>query len=240
MSCRVYLCCTDFAAMPSEQEWDRFFSVSGIEYEANTRIPLFWLCLFISSDIKIVPGSENYVSDSGDDDAIDEDFDEGNRHFLYDDESYRPYAYLSCLRTVGIDQLKRRSEMMRSALGAERHALYLEWIARLEAEPFQYILVRTEELDGMGDDGELEDLLRRAIEDLELATQTRTFVMSSDMNNLVGLSEDRLVSECESYELVGGANSAVKWPLRLSSREVAKEVPLVAPVKKSKWMFWRR
>lgn len=239
MSCRVYLCCTDFAAMPSEQEWDRFFSVSGIEYEANARVPLFWLCLFTSSDIKIVPGSENYVPGPSDDDAIDEDFDEENRDLLYDDESYRPYAYLSCLRTAGIDQLKCRSEMMRAALGPERHALYLEWIARLEAEPFQYILVRTEELDGMGDDGELEDLLRRAIGDLELATQTKAFMMSSDMNNLVGLSEDRLLSECESCELVGGANSVAEWPLRLSPREEVKEASVVVPVKKSKWMFWR-
>ncbi|MFJ3055953.1 hypothetical protein [Herbaspirillum sp. NPDC087042] len=240
MSSRVYLCCTDFSGMPSDQESDSFFSVSGTEYEANTRIPLFWLCLFVGSDIKIVPGGKSYVPESSDEEAIDEDFDEENHHLLYDDESYRPYAYLSCLRTEGIDQLKRRSEMMLAALGAECHALYLEWIVRLEAEPFQYILIRTEELDGMGDDGELEGLLRRSIGDLERATQTKALLMSSDINNLVGLSEDSVLSKCEAYELVGSANSALQWPSRSLSKELAAAEPNVAPPKKSKWMFWKR
>lgn len=140
MSCRVYLYCTDFEGMPSDDAADLFFDVSGTEYEANAGIPLFWLCLFTGTDIKIAPGSENYVADA-DGDAIDEDFDEASLSTQDGEDGYRPYAFISCLKADGIDRLKQRSEILLASLGAERHRLYLEWIARMEAEPFRNILM---------------------------------------------------------------------------------------------------
>lgn len=239
MSCRVYLYCTNFEGMPLDAEADQFFAISGTEYEANAGIPLFWMCLFTGIDIKIAPGSENYAPDS-DDDAIDEDFDEASLSALEDDDSYRPYAYISCQKAVGIDHLKQRSEILRAAIGADRHQLYVEWIARIEAEPFRNILVKTEEIDGMGSDGELEILLRSAIRDLEAAIRTGVLATSREMINMMGLSEGSVLSECESSELAGWANAAQRWPQCLPPAPTEQEGVSIRAVKKSKWMFWKR
>ncbi|MBS4679879.1 hypothetical protein, partial [Klebsiella pneumoniae] len=202
-------------------------------------IPLFWLCLFTGTDIKIAPGSENYVADA-DGDAIDEDFDEASLSTQDGEDGYRPYAFISCLKADGIDRLKQRSEILLASLGAERHRLYLEWIARMEAEPFRNILIKTEEIDGMGSDGELEALLRCAMRDLEAAMQSGVLVPSSELNNMMGLQEGSVLSECESFELAGCANSTQQWPQRLSATQREQADVLVPQIKKPKWMFWRR
>ena len=146
----------------------------------RTPVSHFSGCAFSPAQIsRSLPGSENYAPDS-DDDAIDEDFDEASLSALEDDDSYRPYAYISCQKAVGIDHLNQRSEVLRAAIGADRHQLYVEWIARIEAEPFRNILVKTEEIDGMGSDGELEILLRSAIRDLDATIRTGVLATSRD------------------------------------------------------------
>jgi hypothetical protein len=212
MSNRVYLCCTVFSDLPNESQFEDFFKVSGTEYEAKACIPLFWMCLFSSTDIRVLPADHNG----------------------FDGDS-RPYAYLFCSRSAGIEKLKSRSEILKDVLGTNRHALYLEWIARLEAEVFQNILVRTEELDWMGAEGELEETLRKAYKHFEDPRQREEFRMSNAMNDIAGLWHDEVLSECEAYELVGGANSAHQWPPRF----VAQPVVQPSPVKKSKWLFWK-
>lgn len=212
MSNRVYLCCTDFPDLPAESQLEDFFRVSGIEYEAKACVPLFWMFLFSGADVRILPANHNG----------------------FDDDSH-PYAYLFCSRLTGLERLRSRAEMLERALGSERYALYLEWITRLESENFQNILVRTEELDWMGEEGELEKTLRKAYKHLEDVRQQEGFRMSNAMNDIAGLWQNEVLSECEAYELVGSANSAQRWPPRFV------EQPVIAPppVKKSKWLFWK-
>ncbi|WP_343586722.1 hypothetical protein [Herbaspirillum sp.] len=212
MSNRVYLYCTDFPGMPAESQSEDFFKASGTEYEAKACVPLFWMCLFSSSDIKLLPADHNG----------------------FDDDS-RPYAYLFCSKAAGIERLTRRSEMLKDALGPDRHALYLAWIERLKSEPFQNVLVKTEEIDWMGQEGELEGTLRKAYKHFEAARQQEGFQMSNAMNDIAGLWEDETLNTCESYELVGVANTAQQWPPRFSKQPERHP----APPKKSKWLFWK-
>lgn len=213
MSNRVYLCCTNFSELPTGNQWEEFFQVSGIEYEAKACIPIFWMCLFSTSDIKIVPINHNG----------------------FDDDS-RPYAYLSCLRTDGVSRLKYLAPMMEKSLGQDRFALYSEWISRIECEPFTNILVRTEELDWMGAEGELESTLRKAMKHLEQATSRGEMRMSNAMNDIAGLWHEEILSECESFELVGSANTKESWPPRFTPEPVTLH-PLE---KRTWWMFWKK
>ncbi len=109
MTNRVYLCCTNFAAMPSENQWDEFLKMSGVEYEAKACIPIFWLCLFCKESINL---------HAGDRDGIDADA--------------RPYAYLISDKGDAIARIRLRSSMMARALGRLRATLLEEWIQRLE------------------------------------------------------------------------------------------------------------
>src|SRR5450830_860719 len=209
MANRVYLCCTDFQNFPSESQFDNFFQASGTEYEANWAIPLFWLCLFSSADIRILPADHNRsdVDNGHEEEELDDD--------EFDDES-RAYAYLFCSRSDGIQRLKQRAVMLEKALGDEHYALYGEWIARLEAETFHNILVRTEELDAMGSEGELEEQLREALK-----------YLGGDHQQ-------------EGFRVVGSANGPQRWPPLLATKpdipSPQKSLPLQ---KKSKWLFWK-
>lgn len=233
MANRVYLCCTDFEGFPTESQFDDFFQVSGVEYEANYAIPLFWLCLFSSADIRILPADHNR-SDVGDGDE------DGELHENEFDDESRSFAYLFCSRSAGIERLKRRAGMLEKALGAERYALYNEWIARLEAETFHHILVRTEELDGMGAEGELEEQLRNALEHLDSDHQQDSFRMSAATSNIAGLREDEDLARCEGYALVGSANGSLRWPTLLTVKPDMPSSPSSSPPpKKSKWLFWK-
>lgn len=237
MANRVYLCCTDFSDFPTESQFDKFFKVSGIEYEANYAIPLFWLCLFSSADIRILPTDHNRsdVDNEGEDgEQHDDDFDGES-----DDDS-RPYAYLFCSRSTGIERLRRRAEMLEKALGTERYALYGEWIARLEAETFHHILVRTTELDGMGSEGELEEQLRQALEYLDSDHQQEGFRMIGATSNIAGLRENEDLTRCEAYTLTGSVGGPQRWPPLLTTKPtIPASQSASLPRKKSKWLFWK-
>jgi hypothetical protein len=233
MANRVYLCCTDFQDFPSESQFDEFFKVSGTEYEANWAIPIFWLCLFSSADIRILPAAHNRsdVDNGREEEELDED--------EFDDEP-RAYAYLFCSRSDGIERLKRRAEMLEKALGDQRYALYGEWIARLEAETFQHILVRTEELDAMGSEGELEEQLREALKYLESDHQQESFRMTGAISNIAGLQEDANLTRCESFALVGSVIGPQRWPPSLATKPAIPSPQNSLPSqKKSKWLFWK-
>jgi hypothetical protein len=233
MANRVYLCCTDFQDFPSESQFDDFFKVSGTEYEANWAIPLFWLCLFSSADIRILPADHNRSEADNGHEEEEPDDDE------FDEES-RAYAYLFCSLSDGIERLKRRAGMLEQALGEERYALYGEWIARLQAETFRHILVRTEELDAMGSEGELEEQLRAALQYLDGDHQQEGFRMTGAISNIAGFQEDANLARCEGFALVGSANGPQRWPPLLAKKPAIpppeKSLP---PQKKSKWLFWK-
>ena len=53
MSCPILLYTTDFSVEPTRDEEPEFFERCGTEYEANTRIPLFWLCLYDAGDVRL-------------------------------------------------------------------------------------------------------------------------------------------------------------------------------------------
>lgn len=214
MSNRVYLYCTNFQSLPKPDERETFFKQSGVEYEANACIPIFWLCMFSAADVRIVPTDHNGF-----------------------DDDWRPYAYLFCSRKLGIERLHTRAPMMKDALGDLRFSLYTEWLARMENEPYENILVRTEELDWMGEDGELEKTLRKAMQHLEKVCAEGSMKMSNAMNDIAGLWSQEILNECESSELVGSANTSPSWPLPFVPRPIrSTDTP---HEKKPWWAFWR-
>lgn len=232
MSNRVYLYCTNFRAMPTAGESDAFFKQCGVEYEAAARIPIFWLLLFGSSDVRLAE------VDYGDGDAEQESDNEDR----YEDLP-RHYAYLLCDRASGVERLQSRSHLMKTALDDDQFALYEDWVARIATEPYANILVSTEELDCMGEAGQLEAQLRSALHLLEQADIDGMLEINEAIDDLTGIRSDDLHAY-ESFELVGGANSSPSWPApfaprhRLPAATVAPRVTSVAP-SKPWWAFWR-
>lgn len=216
MSNRVYLSCTDFLEFPLEDQFEEFFRLSGIEYEANSRIPIFWLCLFSPGDVKIA------LADHGE----------------FEDGGAQSYAYLSCPKSDGLERLKFCAPILEKVLGDERVALYQEWVARVENEPFKNVLVRTEELDGMCEEGEFEHTLRQALVDLEQVRVQGEIQISAAMADIAGLSSESLLSEYESFVLVGAANASLRWPYRLIPEPIVEQAPLPTPPEKPWWKFW--
>lgn len=214
MSNRVYLSCTGFQSLPKPDQWEAFFKQSGVEYEANACIPIFWLCLFSAADVRIVPSDHNGF-----------------------DDDWHPYAYLMGNREAGIERLRARAPMMKAALGELRFSLYSEWLSRMETETYENILVRTEELDWMGEDGELETTLRKAMQHLEKVSAEGSMRMSHAMNDIAGLWSQEVLNKCESYELVGAANTTPRWPLPFVPRP--ESTPPVILERKPWWAFWR-
>ncbi|MDO5693729.1 MAG: hypothetical protein Q4G70_14845 [Pseudomonadota bacterium] len=214
MSNRVYLYCTNFKSIPKPDEWDAFNRQSGVEYEAKACIPIFWLCLFSISDIKIVSSDHNGF-----------------------DDDWRPYAYLLCSRQSGIERLRVRSLMIKNALGDIRFSLYSEWLQRMENEPYDNVLVLTEELDWMEqEEGALEKMLIKSLQHLEKVSAEGSMKMSNAMNDIAGLWSEETLNECESYELSGNANENPSWPLPFV--KISKNAGVVIP-NKPWWIFWR-
>ena len=206
---RVYLTCTSFTSMPNETQQGEFRRASGAEYEAKACVPIYWLCLFSAKDIHVLPA---------DHDGFDQD--------------ERPYAYLLCQKESGLARLKSRAELVRESVGPDRFGLYLQWIERLESEPFANVIVRTEELDWMGKEGQLERDLRKALIHLEATEEHGILRMSKAMTDIVGLWENEALSDCESFELVGNASAGDAWPSKFVP-PASKAVPV--PRKKKSW-----
>lgn len=212
MSNRVILSCTSFEAMPKASQWDDFFKVSGIEYEAKACIPIYWLCAFSAQDVHIL---------ESDHEAFDED--------------ERPYAFLLCSRLTALARLASRAAIVRDAVGSERFQLYEQWMERLAAEPYLNVLVRTEELDWMAQTGELERDLRKALSHLESTINQGSLILSNAMRDIVGLWSQEELNECESFELAGNANTAHPWPLRFTPPQPQRAVEAS---KKRWWCLW--
>lgn len=189
MSNRVYLCCTHFSTPPRDTDWPAFADESGTEYEAAYCIPLFWLCLFGPQDVRLAQAEE-------------EDMAATPRH----------YAYLTCQRDEGLARLKGRSSVLRRTLGEARHALYLEWEARIARESYNHVLVRTEELDMMDEEGQLRQDLLAALADLEAACASGTLDMSPVLASLAGLPYPPELQRYNAFVLAGTAISAEGWP----------------------------
>ncbi|MDR6992721.1 hypothetical protein [Luteimonas sp. 3794] len=215
MSSRVYLHCTSFQALPESDEWDTFFAQSGVEYEAGACIPLFWLMLFSADDIRFA---------TFDDDGID------------GEEEARSYAYLICDRASGVARLHARAPLMRASLGGPQFSLYEAWCTRMADEPYENVLVRTEELDCMGEEGELESQLREALQQLEQVAAEGALRMDKALRNITGLwSED--MRAYDAFELVGTANTSPTWPVPFAPPPLPS-APVV-PQTKPWWAFWR-
>jgi hypothetical protein len=213
------------------------------EYEAAARIPLFWMCLFSEDDIQLSAGADAGTGDAAHPQRMDDgnDGSEGDEDDDFydedggDDEDRPPPIFRE--RATGIARLRQRSAMLRPALGAERHALYEEWIARIEAEPWRHILVKTAELDMMSEAGELEQELRRCYQDLAGLDARQSWQMTPAMFNLAGLDPESALDELPGWALAGSANSAMRWPPELGrpgrcpQRRCGPERPW--------WMFWK-
>lgn len=231
MANRVYLHCTNFQTLPKPEEWDSFFEQSGVEYEAPARIPVFWLSLFASADVKLA--EVDYGDADFEEECADEDSDEPRR-----------YAYLICDRVSGVEQLRARAKMLEAALDDEQFALYEDWMARIASEPYRNVLVRTEELDCMDEEGQFEARLRAALQLLEEGGVDGVLQMNEAIRDITGIWSDDL-HEYDSFELVGSANSIPDWPEplvrrhRLPTVTVAPRGRSVAPSTKPWWAFWR-
>ncbi len=235
MSNRVYLHCTDASVLPaSDEAWEKFFARSGIEYEASARIPLFWLLLFASPDLRVAEVANE--DEPGADEACGED----------DEDGFGPhrYAYLHCARADGAARLRARAPWVTRSLDPDQVSLYEAWAARIAAEPYEHIIVRTEELDMMSDEGQLEAHLREALRHLEQADVDGRLQMTSAIGEITGLWSDD-VPAYEAFELVGGANATPAWPDPLPARDpspavvVVPRTPGLAQAPKPWWAFWR-
>ncbi|MFM2087140.1 MAG: hypothetical protein RLZZ237_2009 [Pseudomonadota bacterium] len=215
MSNRVYLCCTDFSTPPAEGDWHVFGERSGTEYEAAYCIPLYWLCLFGVEDIRLARTQDE------------------------EDEQARDYAYLVCERQAGLARLQTRAAALQGPLGAERHALYLQWLARIAQESFSHVLVRTEELDAMDEEGQFQQELRTALSDLDAACsaalETGEFAISPALANLAGFPNPPELQHYEAFVLAGAANSNVRWPTPFAP---ALQQPAAERVSSPWWKFW--
>lgn len=98
------------------------------ELEWANFVPLFWLCLFNESNIKIC--------------SVD--------NSLEIDES-NPYAYLITSKDQAIIYLRMRRTLIEKIAGKERLALYDEWISIIESWTNPRLILRTEELSWMSD-----------------------------------------------------------------------------------------
>lgn len=216
MSNRVYLCCTHFSTPPQEADWPAFSDESGMEYEAAYCVPFFWLCLFGPQDVHLAPGEEGMF------------------------DTQRDYAYLACPREEGLARLKARSAVLRRALGEERHALYLEWQARIARESYSHVLVRTEELDMMDEEGQLQQDMQAALADLDAGCASGALVIGPVLASLAGVPYPPELRRYNAHVLAGTAISAEGWPPALPEPEPQiesndAEVPATA---RPWWKFW--
>lgn len=124
---------------------------------------------------------------------------------------------------------------MEAALGVIRYGLYRDWQNRIEAELYPNVLVRTEELDWMGKEGELEETLRKAMRHLAQVTRAGEMRMSNAMNDIAGLWSQETIDECESIELAGTCLRS-NWPPAISPPVTRA----LAPERKPWWKFWSR
>lgn len=216
MSNRVYLCCTHFSTPPGEGDWPAFADVSGTEYEAAYCIPLFWLCLFAPQDVQLAVAEED------------------------DGATPRSYAFLACRREDGISRLRARSGVMLRALGDARHALYLEWTARLGRESYSHILVRTEELDMMEEEGQLQQDLQAALADLDAACASGELLVSPVLANLAGFPNPPELQRYNSNVLAGTAISAESWPPPLPepALRLEQDSAEMPATRRAWWKFW--
>lgn len=89
-----------------------------------------------------------------------------------------------------------------------------DWIQHIEAEPYRYILVRTEELDWMCSEGELEERLHNAFKHFDQLDIDGEWRLSNTIRDLAVLWNGEALNECESFALVGSANGKERWPPR--------------------------
>jgi hypothetical protein len=199
--------------MPNESGWAHFFTVSGIEYEAQGHMPFLWLALFDEKSIRIDPANRNGFS-----------------------EDDRAYAYLIDNKERCIARMQRLYALISNQQDNVIVRKISEWIQRLQSEPYSNVIVRTEELDWMSKEGGLEQDLKKALRHLNEALSRSEFRFSNATRDLCGLSEiDELLS-CEPTWLLGGANGPSAWPEdRLPNHTAAQVVP-----NKSKpwWKIW--
>ena len=216
MTNRVYLCCTNFSTPPQETDWPAFGDESGMEYETAYCVPLFWLCLFGPQDVHLAPGDEGVF------------------------DIARDYAYLAFPRDEGLARLRQRSAMMRRAVGDERHALYLEWEARIAREHYSHVLVRTTELDMMEEEGRLQHDMLAALADLDAACASGTLEITPVLANLIGMPYPAEPQRYNSHVLAGTAISAEGWPPALPEPEPRLEVNGADVVVEARpwWKFW--
>lgn len=214
MGNRVYLYCTAYDRMPNKAEWSDFFTRSGTEYETQGLLPYFWLCLFDTTCIKIDPADRNGFED--------------------DD---RAYAYLLGKRMACVERLRKIAALIGGEPSSSLHLRLTEWIARLASSPYENIIVRTEELDWMGEEGALEKEITKALRHHEKCLAQGQLGLSQAIRYICGLGHNDELLECEPAWLFGNANDGTSWPsVPMATTQAAK--PIAEGVTRSWWKLW--
>lgn len=196
--------------MPGDDQWDAFFKNSGTEYEADGHLPFLWLAMFDEACIRI---------------------DSADRNGFSDDE--RAYAYLVGKRSDCLLRIQRLQDITAKQPNTPASRVLNEWIDRLSQEPHPFIMVRTEELDWMGQEGDLEAELRKALRHLQELLVRSDVKFSNAIRYVCGLSELDEFHACEPVWLVGWANGGVEWP-----RKASPDGAMAPVTGKAWWKLW--
>ncbi|MGK6319619.1 hypothetical protein [Sphingomonas sp. DT-204] len=142
MSHTVFLNASSQARMPNGHagEWQRFWDSEGEELEARYGIPIFWWCLFGSSDLK----SARLIDD--------EDIGPDARDELHDEIGEdATYPYLVTSQKMGLQRLDQRRAHILAAIGNEHAAAYDAFGRLIERHFAPFILLRTSDLPDIVD-----------------------------------------------------------------------------------------
>jgi hypothetical protein len=184
--------------MPLKSEGSDFFASVGVEYEANARIPIYWLFLF---------GQKNIVITNPDD--------------INSDPDARPYAYLISDLPTALVRLKDRQRLVESLRDSVRMDLFLDWTSRLRAENFTHVIVKTEELSWFGEE-ELTRNLNMSLALLDRPATASALYNSDEFQELTGFLGTEKFCEMDSEEIVGRGGN---WPLPLGVPKYYIELP---------------
>ena len=167
-------------------------------YEAAYTIPLFWLCLFNSSDIydpDLVYEADSNNQDTGVVDAAAAQPDEGS-------DEQEDYSYLYTTTDQALQNGQQRRDLLVQALSEEQIELYDAFITKIEDFPENYVVVNYEDLAAMSDAGDFSANIRQCLSIIanESPQQWTQYFAFSDVT---GLDQGSDLQDAGNFTLTG-------------------------------------
>lgn len=175
-----------------EEDWTPYpaRNESGPWYEAKYGIPLFWLCLFTPEHIRAVS------LPMGDEDEPD------------------PAGYtvpaLFAPQAEAAKNLRCRRPLLEVLLRSPELALYDDFTVKVERGYGPFLLVITEEVAMMSEEGEFAASIEKALRVMQ-ALPPEEWTGNFDFTNVTGLSRNDLMGDPRWYSLIGYDNVS-HWP----------------------------